>query len=593
MADVTFRRGVEENLPTSGMAEDGCIYQSTDTGNVYIGGENGELIPVNRSPYYGTCATASATNAKVVTLDVDDDNFVLVAGTTINVRFANSNTAASPTLNVNSTGAIAAKEYGTTAVGGTEATSWHVGEVVTFVYDGSYWMRVGEIPVVGTLNTNNTSALTPSASEPFTGDVNLHKVSKTGSYNDLNDTPVYALGESVGGPAKKAISIPFGQVDSTSTSTVFTATVDGITELIDGVFMYLRNGVVNSASGFTININGLGAKPVYQNIADATRVETGFLKAKTFLFAYNSTRVSGGCWDIYYGISSVVSDTNSIGYLVRTNSSTLPAKFKTYRYRLLFTSADGNYYVGANASTSTNATAVRTPTTEKIDPFGRIVYYGSSSAVNANANFSTSYLYQQNNFTLGYSFNSTGVALVLDYPKPVYIKCAPQTDGSAIIDAENPYVQSLPSTEDGKIYIFLGLAYSATNVELTLEHPVYYYKDGAIRIWANEATQDDTNFVHKTGAETIGGMKTFSDTVKVSWQNGIRFLHTVQGLKDVNMTLLDEASYSGKDIFVFSDVQGNDVVVRGVQQPEKDSDAVNKKYLDDIVGDIETLLAAI
>lgn len=590
MADVTFRRGVEENLPTSGMAEDGCIYQSTDTGNVYIGGENGELIPVNRSPYYGTCATASATNAKVVTLDVDDDNFVLVAGTTINVRFANSNTAASPTLNVNSTGAIAAKEYGTTAVGGTEATSWHVGEVVTFVYDGSYWMRVGEIPVVGTLNTNNTSALTPSASEPFTGDVNLHKVSKTGSYNDLNDTPVYALGESVGGPAKKAISIPFGQVDSTSTSTVFTATVDGITELRDGVCCYIRNDAVGSTTNFTLNVNDLGAKPVYSNMEDAGRLSTGWSAAKTYLFIYNSTRISGGCWDAYYG--NYVNDDYR-AYVVRTGYSTLPAKFKTYRYRLLFTSADGNYYVGANASTSTNATAARTPTTEKIDPFGRIVYYGTTSAVNADSNFNTANLFQQYAITLGYSFNNTGVALVLDFPKPVYIKCAPQTDGSAIIDAENPYVQSLPSTEDGKIYIFLGLAYSATNVELTLEHPVYYYKDGAIRIWANEATQDDTNFVHKTGAETIGGMKTFSDTVKVSWQNGIRFLHTVQGLKDVNMTLLDEASYSGKDIFVFSDVQGNDVVVRGVQQPEKDSDAVNKKYLDDIVGDIETLLAAI
>ena len=85
--------------------------------------------------------------------------------------------------------------------------------------------------------------------------------------------------------------------------------------------------------------------------------------------------------------------------------------------------------------------------------------------------------------TLGYSFNQTGAALTLTTNKPVYVKCAPQSDGSAIMDSTTPIVQDLPSTEDGKIYIYLGIAYSATAIELRLEHPVYYYKDGAIRRW--------------------------------------------------------------------------------------------------------------
>ena len=44
-------------------------------------------------------------------------------------------------------------------------------------------------PNIGSLKTDNTTAQTPSASESFTGDINLHKISKTGSYNDLNDKP--------------------------------------------------------------------------------------------------------------------------------------------------------------------------------------------------------------------------------------------------------------------------------------------------------------------------------------------------------------------------------------------------------------------
>lgn len=42
----------------------------------------------------------------------------------------------------------------------------------------------------GTLDTTNTTAQTPSAEESFADEIKLHKVSKTGSYNDLNDKPI-------------------------------------------------------------------------------------------------------------------------------------------------------------------------------------------------------------------------------------------------------------------------------------------------------------------------------------------------------------------------------------------------------------------
>lgn len=42
---------------------------------------------------------------------------------------------------------------------------------------------------VGTLNTNNTSAQSASNSESFGGTIKLHKISKTGNYNDLLNKP--------------------------------------------------------------------------------------------------------------------------------------------------------------------------------------------------------------------------------------------------------------------------------------------------------------------------------------------------------------------------------------------------------------------
>ena len=285
----------------------------------------------------------------------------------------------------------------------------------------------------------------------------------------------------------RASAIPFGIVDSSSTSTAFTVTVPGITALEDGVICMLKNGKVTSASGFTINVNGLGAKPVYSNMAAATADTTIFNVNYTMIFVYDETRVEGGCWICYRGFNS---NDNTIGYQIRTGSLSLPVSGATGRYRILFTSPDGTHFVPSTLNTSTNATAKRDVNTAKIDPFGRIVYYSSTTILSAEERPGASSLWQQYTFALGYSFNRTGAALTMTLWKPVFVKCAPQSDGSAIIDADTPFVQELPSTEDGKIYIWLGIAYSATNIELTLEHPVYEYKNGGIRQYTNSNKAD-------------------------------------------------------------------------------------------------------
>ena len=339
------------------------------------------------------------------------------------------------------------------------------------------------------LDTTSETALNPAQDESFYDTIHLHKVSKTGNYNDLLNKPTvpttYAGSPTAGGFANKAVAIPFGEVVEGSTETDLLATVDNFPDtLTDGVCAYVRNNMVSSASGFTLNINGTGAKPVYQTLADAGRVTTVFNAASTYLFIYNSTRVEGGCWDLYYGYNS---NDNTIGYNLRTNTMSLPTTSACYRYRLLFTSADGTHFVPANSSSSTSATAKKSTTSTKIDPFGSIRYYSSTSAVSSGSRPGATALWEQYLVTLGYSFNTTGAALTLTPWKPVYIKCTPQTDGSAIImQGEAPYVQDLPTTADEKIYIYLGVATSATQVEMTLYHPVYYHDGIDVRIWTGK-----------------------------------------------------------------------------------------------------------
>jgi len=92
--------------------------------------------------HFGSCSTAAATAAKTVTLD-DSMSFTLAKGASVFVKFANSNSASSPTLSVNSSTAKSIYRYGTTTPGTTEANSWKAGSVVHLVYDGSAWQMVG------------------------------------------------------------------------------------------------------------------------------------------------------------------------------------------------------------------------------------------------------------------------------------------------------------------------------------------------------------------------------------------------------------------------------------------------------------------
>lgn len=282
---------------------------------------------------------------------------------------------------------------------------------------------------------------------------------------------------------QKSLSVPIATVDDTSVASAFTVQVaefENEPQLRDGLFFYITNNVIASVEGWTLQVNNYEAKPVYN--VSGTRTTTGFALNRTFPCWYNSSINEGaGAWVIGY-LTDTDTNTNTIGYQVRTNSQTLPATDKFYRYRLLFTSADNEHLVPANTSSSTNATANRTPNQKPINPFGPIYYYSSTTAINANANPGATVMWEQYALNLGYSF-AKGSALTMTPYKPVYLKCAPQLDGSAIIDSTTPWVQDLPTTKDGQIYIFLGIAYSATNIELMIYHQIYYHDGTQIKIW--------------------------------------------------------------------------------------------------------------
>lgn len=88
--------------------------------------------------------------------------------------------------------------------------------------------------------------------------------------------------------------IPSGTCDSTSTSKAKTVTIAGITALTDGLLIMVANNSVASASGVTLNVNGLGAKRIQRDVkGTATYVTTQITANSVHIYSYNSTE---DCW---------------------------------------------------------------------------------------------------------------------------------------------------------------------------------------------------------------------------------------------------------------------------------------------------------
>ena len=121
-----------------------------------------------KNEWYGTCSSSASSTQKNVTTTSGD--FTLATGAMVRVKFNDSNTASAPTLKVDNAAATTIKTIGLYV----NNYAWSAGEVVDFVYDGTYFVMVegglASTLVYGitklstsTSSTSTSLAATPSA----------------------------------------------------------------------------------------------------------------------------------------------------------------------------------------------------------------------------------------------------------------------------------------------------------------------------------------------------------------------------------------------------------------------------------------------
>ena len=176
------------------------------------------------------------------------------------------------------------------------------------------------------------------------------------------------------------------------------------------------------------------------------------------------------------GLRESGDDTNT--YELRHANGNYISSTALYRYMLCL-SKNETTLTPLNAVNNSTATT-KTLTTEEFNPFGQFLYYNTTTTINANASIPAGNLMQQSRFDLRYSFN-TGTTLTTN--KDIFIVAVPQSNGKAKLHT-TPITQTLPTSENGLIYIYLGHAYSNYQIEMHAEHPIYQYKNGSLRLYS-------------------------------------------------------------------------------------------------------------
>lgn len=195
--------------------------------------------------HYGTCSTAAGTAAKTVAVT----GFNLVTGARVTVKFTVTNTAASPTLNVNGTGAKAIKYRGSTISTGYLAAN----RVYEFVYDGTDYLFMGDINI-----DTNTTYKAGTGITIGSGNAINHTNSVTAGTVKGDDSKTLGFGSTF-----KVPSITYdaqGHITSTSTTTmtmpVTPTTVSGNAGSATKLATARNFSITGGATASAISFNG-------------------------------------------------------------------------------------------------------------------------------------------------------------------------------------------------------------------------------------------------------------------------------------------------------------------------------------------------
>lgn len=315
-----------------------------------------------------------------------------------------------------------------------------------------------------------------------------------------------------------------------------------VTEYFDGMLVCVKVPVAGNGSyGTALQINDLGYKPIVfaLNSMITTRYPVGSVVWAVYnatqtatLYLGNGSQTITGCWQVM----DYNSDTTNISNVRRYYSSRLKSTAVLLDYGLVFRKNETHVVPlhsvpagssGTDANTSSTSTS-KTFTTESFDPFGGIYYYRESKRIDANATLGSATLFMQNGLIdARREFNVTNTTNAdknFIAEREIYLVVDLQSDGTVKLATEgnflvNPWSQTLPVTNDGHLYILLGVAYDKYRYELLMNHPIYYHDGAMLRMYSGDKIptktselDNDSGFITGPSASVEDNIPAFGNT---------------------------------------------------------------------------------
>lgn len=292
-------------------------------------------------------------------------------------------------------------------------------------------------------------------------------------------------------------------------------TDETVTGYADGMIVNLLMPIQGNTYGVNFQINDFGYHPIVYG--QKTSIGSRYSANTPVIAIYNANQSVTmydvgaheimGCWQV------VDNDLND------------PTKFHDYRLartpvddipRTMICMSDGEKVIPVNSTPGGSSSTTKTKfTNAEFDPFDKIYYYSSTGVTVPKDTPSTSaYFYTKSELVdLRFAFNgitTSASTSILRANASCYLVCVPQNNGKAKLyygesgtDYKSCLTMSLPTSEDGLIYIYLGQMFDAYRILLSEQKPVYWYKNGGIRLYTGADYALKSGRVEESGKSSL------------------------------------------------------------------------------------------
>ncbi len=193
-------------------------------------------------------------------------------------------------------------------------------------------------------------------------------------------------------------------------------------------------------------------------------------------------------------------------------------------YQLVIEGADGKFYPVTEGGSTGNTNTV---STVELRVGGTILFY--DNATDRTAGQETTNVYSARKTGRMEHWNNRDSGWATDN-MPVYLVATKNSNGNFVLDNTSYtsfLTQDLPTSDDGKYYIKIGwMNDTDDDFRLEINHPIYIYKNGAIREWGGYASNADnadqldgveaSSFLRSDATDTATGALTFGNTITLN-----------------------------------------------------------------------------